>query len=134
MKQTFMRVINRGGFNLSEILGKIDRFHVEGRLTEAEHDELYDLARDKAAVKDSINIVEKIVELETRIKALEGAANDGETTDPTIPVEAPEYQAGKWYYQGDRVTFNEEIYICSAPEGVVCTWSPTEYPAYWVKD
>lgn len=25
------------------------------------------------------------------------------------------------------------VYTCIAPAGVVCTWSPDEYPAYWEK-
>lgn len=60
--------------------------------------------------------------LEERVAALEKA----------IPAPA-EYSPGKWYYRGDRVTFNGSVYICIAPEGVACVWSPTEYPAYWQK-
>lgn len=132
MKQTFIRVINRGDFNLAELLGRIDRFYAAGRLTEAESDELCALAREKASVENSVNVIAKLVELEARVKALEEAS--GTATDPEEPSTADDYQVGKWYYQGDRVTFENEVYICSAPEGVVCTWSPTEYPAYWTKE
>ena len=41
------------------------------------------------------------------------------------------YTAGKWYYRGDRVRFDQNVYTCIAPDGVVCVWSPLEYPAYW---
>lgn len=134
MKQTFTRVINRGDFNLAEILGKIDRFHVEGRLTDTERDELYALAREKATVEGSVNLMEKFIELEARVKALEVLHNESGTEDPEANPVAPDYQVGKWYYMGDRVTFNGETYICSAPKNVVCTWSPIEYPAYWIKE
>ena len=32
---------------------------------------------------------------------------------------------------GAGVTFESKKYDCIAPEGVVCTWSPAEYPTYW---
>ena len=44
-----------------------------------------------------------------------------------------EFVAGKWYYTGDRIAFEGKNYECIAPEGVVCVWSPLEYPVYWVK-
>lgn len=60
--------------------------------------------------------------IEERVAALEKAAP------------APdEYTPGTWYYRGDSVTFEGEVYVCIAPEGAVCTWSPTEYATYWQK-
>jgi hypothetical protein len=60
--------------------------------------------------------------LEERVTALEKAAP------------APdEYVPGTWYYRGDTITFEGEVYVCIAPDGAVCTWSPTEYAAYWKK-
>lgn len=50
-----------------------------------------------------------------------------------LPTPA-EYVSGTWYYRGDRVSFNDAVYTCIAPAGVVCTWSPTEYPTYWRKE
>lgn len=41
------------------------------------------------------------------------------------------YVAGTYYYRGDKVTFAGAVYSCKAPDGVVCVWSPTEYPVYW---
>ena len=64
----------------------------------------------------------KIAELEGRIRALE--AGEKAETDPA-------YVPGKWYWRGDRVTENGVSYVCIAPENVVCTWSPSDYPAYW---
>lgn len=50
-------------------------------------------------------------------------------------AEAPdEYMPGTWYYRGDKVLFNESVYTCIAPSGVVCVWSPLEYPQYWSKN
>ena len=53
------------------------------------------------------------------------------STEPVEPVEYPEYVVGKWYYNGDKVSFKGKNYECIAPSGVVCTWSPEGYPTYW---
>ena len=45
MKTIFESVIARGDYNLTDLLGKIDSYHVMGRLTDAERDELYAKAR-----------------------------------------------------------------------------------------
>ena len=57
-----------------------------------------------------------------RLEALERAA----TPEP--------YAAGVWYYRGDKVTFENDVYSCVAPAGQVCTWSPAEYAEYWKKE
>ena len=131
MKNVFTNVINRGGYNLADVLRRIDNFYVEGKLTDEERTELYTLARERANYEDSVNVFEKLIELEKRIAALEN--KETTSTDPEETPDAPEYQVGKWYYTGDRITFEDAVYICAAPEGQVCTWSPTEYPAYWTK-
>ena len=46
-------------------------------------------------------------------------------------VQAPDYAPGTWYYRGDMVRFEDAVYTCVAPAGVVCVWSPAEYPTYW---
>ena len=70
------------------------------------------------------NIEYKLEELEKRVRALEsGSTEPGETY--------PDYVVGKWYYNGDKITFESGKYKCIAPAGVVCVWSPTEYPPYW---
>lgn len=132
MKHVFINVINRGGYNLADLLRRIDGFYVEGKLTEEERTELYTLARERANYEDSANVFDKLIELENRIRILEN--KEGTNTDPGEVPAALDYQAGKWYYAGDRVTFEDAVYICSAPDGQVCTWSPTEYPAYWTKE
>ena len=46
-------------------------------------------------------------------------------------VKAADYVPGTWNYRGDKVRFEDVLYTCVAPAGVVCVWSPAEYPAYW---
>ena len=118
MKSIFESVIRRGGYDLSGLLNRIDAYHIAGKLTDEERDSLYAMARQSAA--PTVDITAKLTELESRIRALEGTE------------EAPEnYTPGKWYYRGDRVLYMGSTYLCIAPEGQVCTWSPAEYPAYW---
>lgn len=124
MKQVFISAIN-GTFDLTDMLAKINTHHICGNLTDAEREELISAARQKANPFGGVNVMEKLQELENRVRALEeGKANEPAET-------APDYQPGKWYYKGDKVTHDGKVYECIAPDGVVCTWSPAEYPAYW---
>ncbi|MBP1549402.1 MAG: hypothetical protein J6A05_05300 [Oscillospiraceae bacterium] len=131
MKTIFEEVINRGTFDLKGLLKKIDTFNVEGKLTDEDRDELYVKARNAANAENSVDVIAKLTELEQRVLALEKAGVDDDTV--TGDTTADEYTIGKWYYSGDKVTFEGAEYTCIAPEGKVCTWSPKEYPAYWDK-
>lgn len=118
--------LSRGGYKLREAQEKINKLWIMGSLTDEQRDELHDMARGNAAAGNEIDVLAKLAEMEGRIRALEqgGAAEQ--------PGERyPAYEAGKWYYAGDGVTFDGGAYECIAPVGQVCTWSPAEYPAYW---
>lgn len=125
MKSIIENVIKNGGYDLADLLAKIDVFFAEGKLTAEERDELIKKAREGASAMYSTDLFKKMEELDKRVKALEDGNNEPDTD------EYPEYVIGKWYYGGNKITFKGAKYICIAPEGVVCTWSPDEYPAYW---
>ena len=129
MKNIIKTVINQANYDLSALLDRISRYHVEGALSDADRDELTALARERATVRGGVDVFAKLEELDRRVAALE----KGEASTPSTGDTPPEYVAGKWYYRGDKVMFNGEAYECTAPEGAVCTWSPSEYPAYWTK-
>lgn len=130
MYQIIKNVIERGDYNLSAILTKINTLWANDSLSDEQYDELLGLAMDNVDAKYSIDVISKLDDLEARIRALENA----KTADSTgLTEEYPEYVAGKWYYNGDKCSFENENYICIAPAGAVCVWSPTEYPAYWQK-
>ncbi len=109
------------------MLTKIDTLWVQSSLSDNERTELIALAREGAGVSQSVDVLEKLADLDKRVAALERAG----TTDPEPGEEYPEYIPGKWYYKDDKITHNGQKYVCIAPGGVVCVWSPSEYPAYW---
>ena len=127
MYEVFKATIDSGNFKLENMLERIHTFAARGMITPDEMTELEELARQKANVRADTDLFEKVQELEQRIRALEAGA-----VTPA-PESYPEYVPGKWYYNGDRCSENGVNYVCSAPKGVVCTWPPSEYPAYWTK-
>lgn len=127
MYNVIKAAIQNEEYKLGTMLERIRVFGAKGLLNTDDMNELEELARKHASVKADTDLVEKIAELERRIHALEEGKQDA-------PVEGvPAYVAGKWYYRGDECRYNGENYKCTAPEGVVCTWSPEEYPTYWDK-
>lgn len=127
MYEIVKNVIFSGRYDLSALLCKIDTLWVQGDLTDEQKTELVSLAQEHADASGSVSILRKLEELDLRVTALE----QRETTQ--TPEEYPEYVIGKWYYNGDKITCDGDKYVCIAPEGQVCTWSPFEYPAYWEK-
>lgn len=125
MYDIIKRVIESGNYQLPKVLEKIDVSWAEGSITDDQRRELTDLAQKGADPAKDADLLAKITDLERRVRALEGNQTDGAT-------EAyPPYVEGKWYYAGDGCSENGKNYVCCAPEGVVCVWSPTNYPAYW---
>lgn len=133
MKSIFSSVIKRGCFDLTNMLSMIDRYHIEGKLSDVERDELYAEARSNADTEASIDYNSKVVELDCRMSKLEKKLDEllENGNGVTENEEYPEYIVGRWYYEGAKVTHDGKRYICIAPNGVVCTWSPSEYPSYW---
>ena len=117
-------VINTRRYVLADMLHKIDTLWAQGDIDDDQRTELIALAQGNSDTTQEMNVLEKLKELEQRVRALE--------TGSTEPGEAyPDYVVGKWYYSGDKITFEGGKYKCIAPDGVVCVWSPTEYPTYW---
>lgn len=124
--QSLKNTILNKDYELRDILYKINLMYIEGEITETQKQELDNLAREYANINNSIDVLQKIKELDLRVQKLE----DKEETDPPIE-EYPEYIPGKWYYKDDKISYKNKKYICIAPEGQVCTWNPEEYPTYW---
>ena len=141
MYKIIKNVAQEGKFELSDLLKKIDTFWVKGNITDEQRTELQKLAQDKANPQNSVDVLQKLEEMDKRIKTLEAIINAGNDTEPDVEGEGetpaveeyPAFVVGKWYYGGDKITFEGNKYICIAPEGSVCVWNPTDYPAYWEK-
>lgn len=129
MKPIFLSALN-GNFDLGEMLNRINTHHVAGNLTDADRNELISLARSKADPFAGVDVIAKLADLEDRVRALENEKVDPPAGGSTNN-DADEYIPGKWYYKGDKVSYNSKTYVCCAPDGAVCTWNPDEYPAYW---
>ena len=129
MRQVFIEAMNEP-FDLIQMLGKLDYYHARGKLTDSAREELVNLARSKANPSAGIDVMAKLQELESRVKALEETKNESEE-DTNIEETIPDYVDGKWYYAGDKATYNGLAYECCAPEGVVCVWNPDVMPTYW---
>lgn len=127
MYEIIKSVIQSGRYELTDILTKIDTLWVQGDLLDDERTELTDLARSGADPAQGVDVLAKLSDLDKRVAALERAG----ATDPEPGEEYLEYIPGKWYYKDDKCTYKGSKYICTAPNGVVCVWSPDEYPAYW---
>ena len=130
MQKIIEKVIESKNYELSDMLKKIDTLWVQGSIDDAMRKSLSDKARNNANVQNSLNIIQKLEEMDRRLKALEEANADTETEEPTETI-YPEFLVGKWYYTGDKISFEGKNYECIAPENVACVWSPADYPTYW---
>ena len=129
MKTIFENVIERGGYDLTGLLGKIDSYHVMGRLTDAERDELY--AKARAGARDALeyDVKADIDALWAAVRALQGNAGSGATEEAQAPAEFVQPTgAHDAYNTGDRVSYNGKLYESVINRNV---WSPDVYPDGW---
>ena len=142
MYDVFRNIILLGGYNLADMLSKIDTIWVQGGLTDDQRTELISLARGHANPEDSyatlqnqinalyqnyLEVATALQSLTDRVTVLEG----GEVT-PGESEEWPPYVqptgAHDAYNTGDKITHNGSRYTCKM-DG--CVWPPDAYPAGW---
>lgn len=129
IKTIFEQTIQRGEFDLAEMLERIDTYNVESKITDEERESLYALARQHAAPQ--YNYDAEIEALWAAIRELQqGQEGGGGGTEPTD--EWPQFVqptgAHDAYGVGDKVTFNGKRYVCKLAS---CDWSPAVYPDAW---
>ena len=131
MKKIFESVIEKGGYDLAKLLEKIDTYHIEGKLTDQERDELYALARQTPVAQyDAAAEIEKLWKA---VRELQNANQPGEGDDAaeeSYPNFVQPTGAHDAYQAGDRVTFNGKRYRCLMDN---CVWSPDTLPSAWVE-
>lgn len=150
MYEVIKSVIDSGDYELTAMLAKIDTMWVKGKLTEEQHAELMQYARDKADPVNSYKPLQKrldtalteIDRLKNTVQAFADRAykleHSGE--EPEEPTEPEEPEVDEWseyvqptgahdaYNVGDKVTYNGKHYVCVL---AACVWTPDAYPAGW---
>ena len=123
VKPMIESTILSGDYELDKILSSIDLYHIEGSLTDEERRELIALAREHAKVKygeeDISDLIDLVHSLELRVAKLEGAE---------VVEKYPEYEADRWYFSGEGVTFDGVKYTCIAKK---TKFSPADKPKDW---
>lgn len=135
--EAIRQVIDMGGYNLHDMLLRIDILWMEHSLDATERDALKAYAREHAVPENSYATPEQRIlaleialrDLEARVATLE-SSGDEEQTDEQTQVSEWKQPTGAHdaYNTGDRVTFNGQVYE-SLINGNV--WSPADYPAGW---
>ena len=122
MRTIFEQVISRGDYDLTAMLQNIDRYHIEGKLTDEDRESLYALAREGA--HPVYDYAAEIGAIWAAIRELQGQAQE--------PEEWPEFVqptgAHDAYGVGAQVTYNGQRYRCKLAN---CVWSPDAYPDAW---
>ena len=126
MKNVFKTVIEKGGYDLTILLKKIDSYHIEGKLTDEERDELYSFARTSPEVQyDYKTEIEKIWEAIRALQKDQTAEGDVENTVTDFVQPTGAHDA---YMTGSEVYYNGKLYRSIIDNNV---WSPSVYPAGW---
>ena len=118
MRTIFEQVISRGDYDLTAMLQNIDRYHIEGKLTDEDRESLYALAREGA--QPVYDYAAEIEAIWAAIHELQGQAQD--------PEEWPEFVqptgAHDAYAQGVTVTHNGKKWASELDGN---TWEPGVY-------
>lgn len=130
MKSIIKNVILAGAYDLTDMLKKIDTLWVQGNLSDEDRAELQAFAREHADPEQSYAPLQAQIDaLAERITKLEQGTSDQPAEE--WPKYVKPTGAHDAYHNGDKITFEGVHYVCIAPTGAACVWSPVEYPAYW---
>ena len=126
-------VIEAGGYDLADLLHRIDVLYAGGRLTDEEREMLVGEARERAEPDAQLpSLTERVGALELRVAALEQGTY--QPSEPEGDPEWPEYvrptSKDEYYRKGDKVTFEGAHYVCNKNNVVA---SPAENPKSWVR-
>lgn len=147
MFDTLRQVIESGGYELTDVLHRIEVLYASGSLSDDEMTRLQQLARDRADPEDSYApLAQRVTALEEwrstverRLAALEATHDDG-VADGGGDGEGSGVVVDEWpgfvqptgahdaYQVGDHITWNGMHYECTYAG---CVWDPDTYPAGW---
>ncbi|MBE6671337.1 MAG: hypothetical protein E7593_03945 [Ruminococcaceae bacterium] len=126
MKNVFKTVIEKGDYDLTALIKKIDTYHIEGKITDEERNELCSQAR--VSPKAQYNYDTEIEKLWEAVRALQkNETNNGATED--IPEWKQPTGAHDAYITGNVMRYTDgKVYVSMIDNNV---WSPDTYPAGW---
>ncbi len=146
MYKIYKRVLESKSYNLADITDKIEQRCAEGKITEAEREELLTLANQnasaknsKAAMQNQIDALFEIVgELALEIKALKEGAGEAPEEAPEETEEYPQWE--RWngidkipYQEGSKCTHNGVKYISMVDNNFWEPGAPGVYENIWKK-
>ena len=124
MKELIEQVIQMGNYDLTQLLDTIDRYHIEGRLSDDERMELYMTARKGAEpdydYKGEIDALWAAIRELQKTVAPPGLTRNGRNSC-SPPTRA---QPTRW---ATKVTFRGERYVCILAH---CVWVPRIIPPH----
>jgi hypothetical protein len=126
MKNVFKAVIEKGDFDLTSMIATIDKFCIEGKITDEERHELYALARKSP--KAQYNYDTEIEKIWEAIRALQ---SNGTTEGDTNTPEEFKQPTGAHdaYMKGDVMLYKDgKIYESTIDHNV---WAPDVNPNGW---
>ena len=126
MKSIFENVIKRGGYRLTELLKNIDKYHIEGKLTDEDRDALYAMARQTPEAQ--YDVKREIEQLWAAIRQLQEGSNSDPAPAEQYPAFVQPTGAHDAYQTGAQITFNAQKYRCLMDN---CVWSPDVLPSAW---
>lgn len=140
MYQIVKTLIESGGFDLTDMLGRIEILFARGQITEEESAELLEMAREHADMAVAYpELSARVAELEVwrrdveeRLKALEGTEEPDPEPDDEYPAWHTPTGAHDAYYTDDKMTYTDgKKYVCIAPDGYGVTYGPDVLPRMW---
>lgn len=136
MYNIIKNVINGKAYELTTMLTKIKTLWVEGDISDAQKEELVELARENAKPENSYapmqnqikTLFENYKELAQEILALKNGGTLPEEETEEYPSYVQPTGAHDTYNIGDKITYNGKKYECQM-DG--CVWNPDDYPKGW---
>lgn len=130
MYEIVKEVIQSGGYELTDMLGKIDALWVESKLTDDQREELTDLAREHAdPEKSNPELPVRMAALERSMRELAERVEALEAGGEPPAGDVGEYDPYTVYQSPMRCRFEGKVYEWVHPQPG--NWSPKDYPAAW---
>lgn len=136
MYKVIKDVINGKAYELTDMLKKVKTLWLEGDISDAQKEELVELARENAKPENSYaplqnqitTLFENYKELAQEILALKNGGTLPEEETEEYPPYVQPTGAHDAYNIGDKITYNGKKYECLSAG---CVWNPDDYPQGW---